>query len=82
MDNCRKAKGLPLAVAFPKDITEVQILAISRTLVNNRKSENWDSWFEQPGVSEEFMSNRDQAPAQPADTQTQSMQPRSFHKPK
>ncbi|HIM97758.1 MAG TPA: AbrB/MazE/SpoVT family DNA-binding domain-containing protein [Gammaproteobacteria bacterium] len=82
MDNCRKAKGLPQAVAFPKDITEVQILAISPTLVTTRKSENWDSWFDQPGVSEEFMSNRDQAPAQPADAQTQSIQHCSFHKPK
>jgi len=26
MDNCRKAKGLPQAVAFPKDITEVLAL--------------------------------------------------------
>ena len=63
-------------------IEEVQILAISPTLVTTRKSENWDSSFDLPGVSEEFMSNCDQAQAQSADAQTQSIRHCSFHKPK
>ncbi|MEQ7920455.1 type II toxin-antitoxin system VapB family antitoxin [Xanthomonas sp. WHRI 1810A] len=66
--NRSQAVRLPKAVALPEDIKRVDVIAIGRTRIITPAGESWDSWFEGAGVSEDFMTDRNQ----PADQHRES----------
>ncbi|MBK5965318.1 AbrB/MazE/SpoVT family DNA-binding domain-containing protein [Thiocystis minor] len=62
--NRSQAVRLPKAVALPDDIKQVDIVAVGRTRIITPAGEAWDSWFDGPSVSADFMSNRNQPSVQ------------------
>ncbi len=60
MSNRSQAVRLPKAVALPEDVKQVDIVAVGRTRIISPKGETWDRWFDEPGVSADFMSEREQ----------------------
>ena len=62
--NRSQAVRLPKAVALPDDIKQVDIVAVGRTRIITPAGEAWDSWFDGPSVSTDFMSNRNQPSVQ------------------
>ena len=58
--NRTQAVRLPKAVAFPDDVKQVEIVALGRARLIVPAGEAWDSWFEGPGVSADFMADRQQ----------------------
>lgn len=51
---------LPKAVEFPKNIKEVTIIAIGNKRIISPIIESWDDWFDNPQISEDFMTLREQ----------------------
>ncbi|WP_122585731.1 type II toxin-antitoxin system VapB family antitoxin [Pseudomonas syringae] len=51
---------LPESLALPDDVTRVDIVAVGRSRVISPVSENWDKWFEDDNVSDDFMKERGQ----------------------
>ena len=49
---------LPKNVAFPESVKEVEITAIGNKRIIAPADQSWDEWFEGPGVSSDFMTNR------------------------
>jgi len=66
--NQTQAVRLPKAVALPESIKKVKIVAVGNTRIITPADESWDYWFDGPGVSDDFMNERDQ----PADQQRES----------
>jgi len=66
--NQTQAVRLPKAVAFPESVKKVEIVAIGNTRIITPAGESWDYWFDGPGVSDDFMNDREQ----PADQQRES----------
>lgn len=62
-----QAVRLPKAVAFPDSIREVDIIAIGNTRIITPSGCRWDSWFDGPGVSDDFMADREQPVPQERD---------------
>jgi len=63
--NRSQAVRLPKAVAFPEGVHEVDILKIGRSRVIVPKGRRWDDLFQSgPRASEDFMSQREQPPAE------------------
>ncbi len=60
--NRSQAVRLPKAVAYPDSVKQVDIVAIGRTRLITPSGESWDAWFAEEGVSEDFMTDRDQPP--------------------
>lgn len=60
MSNRSQAVRLPKAVALPDGVKHVEVVAIGRARIITPKGEVWDSWFDAPGVSSDFMTERDQ----------------------
>jgi len=60
LSNRTQAIRLPKAVALPSTVKEVDVVAIGDTRIISPAGTSWDSWFDGPGVSEDFMSKRDQ----------------------
>ncbi len=58
--NRTQAVRLPKAVAFPDDVKQVEIVALGRARLIVPAGEAWDSWFEGPDVSADFMADRQQ----------------------
>jgi len=58
--NKSQAVRLPKAVALPDSVKKVEIVAIGNTRIITPAGESWDQWFDGPGVSEDFMVERDQ----------------------
>ena len=65
--NRTQAVRLPKAVALPDSITRVDIVAIGNTRLITPAGECWDSWFDAPGVSADFMADREQPADQARD---------------
>lgn len=61
--NRSQAIRLPKAVALPGDVKRVDVVVLGRTRIISPAGECWDSWFDAPGVSDDFMADRCQ-PAQ------------------
>lgn len=55
-----QAVRLPKAVSFPSDVKRVDIISLGRALLIVPHGEGWDSWFEEDGVTCDFMTSRDQ----------------------
>lgn len=67
--NRSQAVRLPKSVALPESIQEVDIVAIGNTRIITPAGNSWNNWFDSPGVSEDFMTEREQ----PADQQRQAL---------
>lgn len=65
--NRSQAIRLPKAVALPDDVKRVDIVAVGRTRIIAPSGEVWDSWFEGPEATSDFMSERDQPDMQERD---------------
>ena len=62
--NRSQAVRLPKAVALPEDVKRVDVVAVGRSRIISPVGESWDSWFDGPGVTADFMSERNQPPVQ------------------
>ncbi|NYT25164.1 antitoxin [Alcaligenaceae bacterium] len=60
MNNRSQAVRLPKALALPDDVKQVEIIAIGHTRIIAPVDSAWDSWFDGPGVSDDFMEERHQ----------------------
>lgn len=63
---CGRGQGvyLPEAVALPDEVTQVDIVVVGRTRIITPLGESWDSWFDEPGMSADFMAEREPSAAQ------------------
>ncbi len=69
LSNRTQAVRLPKAVALPPTVKEVDVVAIGDTRIISPAGTSWDSWFDGPGVSEDFMLEREQ----PTDQQREAL---------
>ena len=67
LSNKTQAVRLPKAVALAADVREVQVLVFGRSRVISPVGESWDAWFAGPGVSDDFMNEREQPAEQQRD---------------
>lgn len=58
--NKSQAVRLPKPVALPDFIQKVDIVAVGNTRIITPAGESWDQWFDSPGVTADFMTERDQ----------------------
>ncbi len=66
--NRSQAVRLPKAIAFPKSVKDVEITAIGNKRVITPADQSWDDWFDAPGVSSDFMTDRIQPEDQVRET--------------
>ena len=66
--NRRQAIRLPNKVAFPESVEDVEITAIGSKRIIAPASQSWDEWFNGPGVSTDFMTERMQPEDQRRET--------------
>jgi antitoxin VapB len=62
--NKTQAVRLPKAVAFPEGVREVEIIVTGKSRVITPVGHLWDDFFAGPTVSEDFMRERIQPPAE------------------
>lgn len=65
--NQNQAVRLPKPVALPESVKKVAIVKLGRARLIVPAGEAWDSWFDGPGVSEDFMNQREQPSVQERD---------------
>jgi antitoxin VapB len=65
--NRTQAVRLPKAVALPGNVRQVEITKIGRGRLITPADQSWDSFFDGPRVSDDFMTGREQPPAQERD---------------
>ena len=58
--NQSQAVRLPKPVALPDNVREVDIVAVGNTRVITPAGKSWDDWFDGLGVSDDFMTSREQ----------------------
>lgn len=58
--NRSQAVRLPKALALPESVTRVDVIALGRTRLIVPAGEAWQSWFDGDGVSDDFLSAREQ----------------------
>jgi antitoxin VapB len=58
--NRSQAIRLPKEVALPEAVKKVEITKLGTSRLISPAGESWDSWFDGPNVSEDFMRDRDQ----------------------
>ena len=68
MTNKSQAVRLPKPVALPESVKKVEIIKVGQARLIAPADTAWDSFFEGPGVSEDFMNERDQPAIQERDT--------------
>lgn len=59
-NNKSQAVRLPKSVALPDDVKRVEIVVVGKARIITPEGATWDSWFDGPGVSEDFMQEREQ----------------------
>ena len=65
LSNKTQAVRLPKAVAFPGDVSEVEIIAIGNSRLICPVGHRWDTFFSrETKVSSDFMAERDQGSAE------------------
>ena len=64
LNNGTQAVRLPEAVALDDDVRQVTVVAVGRARVIAPVCESWDSWFIGPGVTHDFITQRDQPSVQ------------------
>ena len=58
--NRTQAVRLPKDVAFPENIKKVDIVVVGNARVITPSESLWDDWFDDMGVSDDFMHERSQ----------------------
>ena len=58
--NQSQAIRLPKPVALPASVKKVDIVKLGNARLITPAGESWDHWFNGPGVSDDFMSEREQ----------------------
>ena len=58
--NQSQAVRLPKPVALPETIKEVQIIPVGTARLIVPYGDVWSSWFDDEGVSDDFMEDREQ----------------------
>lgn len=58
--NQSQAVRLSKAVAFPEGVSDVEITVIGDSRVITPANKMWDSWFDSPAATEDFMVDREQ----------------------
>ena len=58
--NTSQAIRLPKAVALPESVKRVDIIPLGRARLIVPVGESWDFWFDEEGVTDDFMATRDQ----------------------
>ena len=58
--NRSQAVRLPKSVAFPDGVKKVDVIVLGNARLLAPAGEAWTTWFDDPGVSEDFMRERDQ----------------------
>ena len=58
--NRSRAVRLPKSVAFPDEVKRVDVVVLGNARVLAPAGEVWTTWFDGPGVAEDFMLERDQ----------------------
>jgi antitoxin VapB len=66
--NKSQAVRLPKSVALPASVKKVDIVKLGNARLISPAGQAWDSWFDSPGVSDDFMTEREQ----PADQKRES----------
>jgi antitoxin VapB len=66
--NRSQAIRLPKQVAFPESVKDVEITAIGNKRMIMPASQSWDERFNEPGVSSDFMTEREQPEDQRRET--------------
>jgi antitoxin VapB len=66
--NRSQAVRLPVEVAFPESVKDVEITAIGNKRLILPAGQTWDEWFAAPGVSSDFMTERRQPEDQRRET--------------
>ncbi|MFO7962584.1 MAG: type II toxin-antitoxin system VapB family antitoxin [Desulfobacterales bacterium] len=56
--NRSQAVRLPKEVAFSESVKDVEIIAVGEKRIIAPAGRSWDDWFDGPGVSSDFMSER------------------------
>lgn len=67
MNNRSQSVRLPKSVAFPDSVKKVEVVAVKGGLLITPVGKSWDSWFDGPSVTQDFMANRDQPQEQARD---------------
>ncbi len=58
--NQSQAVRLSKAVAFPEGVREVEVVIVGNSRIITPANQSWDSWFDSPAVSSDFMVDREQ----------------------
>ncbi len=58
--NRSQAVRLPKEVALPESVKDVEITKIGNKRIIVPAGQSWDDWFSSPGVSSDFMTERQQ----------------------
>jgi len=66
--NQSQAVRLPKPVALPESVKKVDIIVLGSARLIAPAGESWDSWFDGPGVSDDFMRERGQPEDQERET--------------
>ena len=61
--NRSQAVRLPKEVALPPSVRQVEITKLGRSRIISPANRSWDAFFDGPGVSNEFMTERRCPPA-------------------
>lgn len=58
--NKSQAVRLPKSVALPDSVKKVDIVKLGNARLITPAGESWNQWFDGPGVSDDFMQEREQ----------------------
>ncbi len=58
--NQSQAVRLPKAVALPESVKKVDIIKLGNSRLMAPAGTAWESWFDGPGVTDDFMAEREQ----------------------
>ena len=58
--NRSQAVRLPKEVALPESVRDVEITKVGNKRIILPAGQSWDDWFDSPGVSSDFMAERQQ----------------------
>ena len=62
--NQSQAVRLPKPVALPANVRQVEITKVGRSRLISPAGQGWDSFFDGPAISGDFMTERDQPEVQ------------------
>ena len=60
LNNKSQSLRFPKALEFGAEVSEVTVVAVGRARVIAPVEHTWDTWFAEPGVSADFMAEREQ----------------------